>query len=803
MAKPGTVVNTPLGEKRLDSSGSVVGAVRIDPALAYGPIPSLLKDVIDGVDIDGGSEQAWSDIVTRINYVHDGIGHALRSLDAETGFFADVKSRVAAGQDLFFKPNIVVPNSIDQMTHGPGNIGVCTPWEFIAALMRWFHDALDVSYHRMSIGESGSALAAMAGTAGRLVGRVITPQAIVEGKNGDFTGGWGFYFARRYLADTHAAGHTDDPMAGYQESLAGVCVPPGQARDKLMVYDINKIADDGSDGRDVTAEKGINFRTITLHKAVVGGDPADAADRADWPGCVLVNVPKLKIHQVELITNAIKNLGVGLYPMEANGSDEPGKIRWKYALPDRIIPGLKARLPHNVWVGESDEKTGMPLRDADGNYKVRRTGGMEATMADVIEAVQEQDIMMVHVVDGVESTNVSHAGPGFVPTPEGFVFASTDPVAVDVVSARYLHTMVPVGEARSVQKELGLKSDAIQKVPLPHVEGLNIVTGEGYDSPYSRYLAFRHCEERGLGLQEHYVIGQDLWQGGSLATVEQRLGCVQGDVFAELLTGSMYFAQLKPLWDLQTTCFGYLEANDALTGSSYKQMMLDAFDEDGDGVINYSEKGRQVGIGLMPFAGRLGALDLTPAEMLRIRFLLSAVPLRGVRREWNVDGHEFSKAGRVAASLMLALSMSWAAEEQTDPFFPSMTWGKGKWPSVQFVEHLQLLMRTYGATFPRQFDALMSPYGFAFRYADITWNEGRYGGEMPAVGDDVIGRYHSAVAAGADPLPFTLYVPRGLGSAGNGRFPNVEETDDPSLMFTASFNGGDDAWRELSLASIP
>ena len=46
-------------------------------------------------------------------------------------------------------------------------------------------------------------------------------------------------------------------------------------------------------------------------------------------------------------------------------------------------------------------------------------------------------------------------------------------------------------------------------------------------------------------------------------------------------------------------------------------------------------------------------------------------------------------------------------------------------------------------------------------------------------------------------------MPRGLGSAGNGSFPNVEETDDPSLMFTASFNGGDAAWRELLLESIP
>ena len=228
----------------------------------------------------------------------------------------------------------------------------------------------------------------------------------------------------RYLADRHDAGHTDDPMAGYEESLAGECLPPGRARDRLRLYDINKIADDGSNGRDVPVSDGINFREITLHKIVVGGDPADRADRADWPGCVLVNVPKLKIHQLELITCAIKNLGVGLYPMEAREKTASGELRWKYATPHRPTPTLKTVLPHTIWVGEADEETGMPRRDEKGNYVFRQTGGMEATMADVIQAAKEQDVLMLHVVDAIEATNVYHAGPVSVPVPEGFVFAS-------------------------------------------------------------------------------------------------------------------------------------------------------------------------------------------------------------------------------------------------------------------------------------------------------------------------------------------------------------------------------------------
>ncbi len=802
MAGKGKVVDSPLGRVNLDSTGSAVGAVRVDPARAYQDIPELLKEVIDT-----GSQSAWAGILTRIDYLHAGIGHAMEALDAETGFAAAVKARVDAGQDLFFKPNIVSPSTIDRLTHGPGNIGVCTPWEFVAALMRWFHDRLDVSYHRMSLGEGGSAMSVSAGMATRLLGRAVTTQAIMEGRCGDDYGGWGFYFARRYLADTHDPAHTDDPMNGYEESQAGVCLPPGRGRDKLLVYDINKIAADRADGRDVPVAGGVNYTSLTLHKVFVGGDPADAADRADWPGCVLVNVPKLKIHQVELVTNAVKNLGIGLYPMEVNDSPEPGKIHWKYALPHRPAPTLKVTIPHTIWVGEADEETGLPVRDENGEYRVRRTGGIEGTMADVIEAVRDQDVMMVHVVDGIEATNVSHAGPGYEPTPEGFVFASLDPVAADVVSSRYLFSMIPVVEARRLRDEHGLPSQFIQRVPLPRVEGRNIVTGEGLDSPLSRYLAFRYCEQRGLGRRHCYVVGRDEWHGGQLASLEGRLGRVADGVFSELLTGTMYYAMLKPLWDLQTMAFGYLEANDALTGSDYKATLLRTYDEDGDGVIDYSEKGKGFTGSLAPHGMRLMMLDLEPGEMLRIRFHVAATMLRGMKKGWNPDGHDYAGRGEIAGALMLAWRLSQSPVESPDPFFPEMTWGNGKWPSLQYAMHRQLCARIYGPGFPDQLDSRMSPYGIAFRHADARWNGGKYAAVEPLMlppdGASAVGDYHAAVAAGTEPLPFVLYVPRGYASAGNGRLPNVEETDDPALTFTASFDGGKEVWRKLLLAEIP
>ena len=106
---------------------------------------------------------------------------------------------------------------------------------------------------------------------------------------------------------------------------------------------------------------------------------------------------------------------------------------------------------------------------------------------------------------------------------------------------------------------------------------------------------------------------------------------------------------------------------------------------------------------------------------------------------------------------------------------------------------------------------MMAPYGHAFRYADLKWNGGKWAGtEIPAfgfgaatAGDDAIGKYHAALEQGGAPLPFVFYVPQGLGSTGNGQVPNVQETDDPSLVLTASFNDGEEVWRELILSEIP
>ena len=81
--------------------------------------------------------ETWAEIVSKIDYIFSGVSIALDALDKDTNFSSEVKSRIEQGQKLFFKPNIVSPATIDRITHGPGNIGVCTPWEFTAAVMRW------------------------------------------------------------------------------------------------------------------------------------------------------------------------------------------------------------------------------------------------------------------------------------------------------------------------------------------------------------------------------------------------------------------------------------------------------------------------------------------------------------------------------------------------------------------------------------------------------------------------------------------------------------------------------------------
>ena len=253
--------------------------------------------------------------------------------------------RLKKGQKLLFKPNLVGVQNIDPQTHGEVPSSTTnTEWAFIAALMRWFHEKLDVSYHQMMLGEAATFMPAIAKVYSMInpSGKTVTVEAALEGKCDDFYGGWGFYFVRKYLSETLEPGAVDNPMNGYEESVKGIYIPPGLVSDKLMLYDLNRIFDDTTKGRDIQVPNGVNFKSITLHKVIVGGNPNDPKDVEAYPGCILINVPKFKVHAITLFTNIIKNLGIGLYPMQSTKS---GDHKWDYSVPHDVAPGMKRRYP--------------------------------------------------------------------------------------------------------------------------------------------------------------------------------------------------------------------------------------------------------------------------------------------------------------------------------------------------------------------------------------------------------------------------------------------------------------------------
>lgn len=792
----GMSVNSSIGRRKIDSTGSAVGVVRMDANKSYVGIGELLQDYINRSD-----QGAWEKIRAKIDYTYENLDLALAPLDAETGFSSEIKSRIEKGQKLLFKPNLVVLLNIDPQTHGPGEGSTtCTEWPFVAALMRWFHDKLDISYHQMALGEAATVMPAAAGLFSMLnpEGKSVTTEAAIEGKAGDFYGGWGFYFIRKYLAETHDPSHRDDPLKGHDESVSGTYIPPGYVSDKLLVYDLNRIFDDSTKGRDVEIEDGVNFSSITLHKVVVGGDPGDPEDMKAYPGCVLVNVPKLKVHLITLFTNVIKNLGIGLYPMQVAERSGAEDFRWKYSIPHTAVPGMKAGIPHQVWVPEMDLETGLPKRDDVGKYVVKKTGGILGTMVDIIKAVSSQGIFMLHIVDAIEAINLDHQGllPG-IKQAEGMSFAGLDPVATDLLCARYMFKNVPLQEAQKVQLDDGTGGRFPQKVPVPTVEGNNIVTRMGYDCPLSRDVSFQYAEKRGLGRRQYYVVGRDAVADCPIVSLQGHLGRVSDGTFSDQITGTLYFDAYKMPWDMQETFFKYLEAVDKLTGSALKKEFLEAFDENGDGVVSYEEFGKKGIMGPLlvlesNFVSILGTEEFGYFKGPATMYLRMTKYSNGM---WNPDGHNLLKEWYYGSSFYAAYNMSQMELEAQDPFVPSLTWGKGKWPSYQLASYIYVGALLYGLEFPMKI-GFPSLYGLAFRYADLTQNEGGYSGRILSQPDpESANRYVTEVLGGREkPLDFTFYVPGGYGNVGGSKVANVEETNDPEKIFTAVFAGGKEVW---------
>ena len=769
-------------KKEGDHQGSTISVAKMDAKSSYVYVPELLQAVINEQDAN-----AWSEIIRKIDYTYFHLDKMLIALDEKTGFASKIRSELEKGKILLFKPNLVNPTNIDADTHGlgPGHTA-CTEWPLIAALMRWFHDNLPIKYSKMALGEAASVTSMTAGMYNHAykTPRPITTEAVIEGRSGDFYGGWGFYFVRKYLSEI-LHNPDDNPLRGYEESVSGVYIPPGRAAPRMMVYDLNKLNDVKGKARTVLLSDGENYQEITLPKVVIGGDPHYPKDTVDYPGAVLINVPRLKLHGIDLLTNAIKNLGIGLYPMEIGDTENIHDTEWKYSYPYKQIPGMKTEIPHTVWVPEFDKKTGLPLKDQKGGYKLKKTGGIAASQVDIIKATLSEGVYILHIVDAIQPVNINHTGdPSAKEVPEGLVLASEDPVALDLFCARYCFKNISREEAQKA----GFSTEFLQKVPIPRIDGGNIVTEEGYDTPLLRYNLYKYAENRNLGSQTYHIVGWDDTKKKPLTSVDGHLGSFTDEGFKEVITQEFYYNPTNLLWGLQKTAFNYLQCNDKLTHTHYYNQMILAYDENGDGKLDYDEMGRDAFwhsyLRLVAFCYNLRGHSLLGS--LKSNFLLNAL-WRYAEPTWNNESHDFMKNFKVATDFSLAYSLSKFQTESSDSYNPEMRWGQGLWPSMRFTSNRSIMMKIYGMKYPNRI-SLNSLYGYAFQYADKTQRKGSYTKSTGLHSDpEALDKYLEDVKNGAPVLDFMVYVPKDYDKMSSVIIPNIEETKDPEKIFSAKF----------------
>ena len=259
------------------------------------------------------------------------------------------------------------------------------------------------------------------------------------------------------------------------------------------------------------------------------------------------------------------------------------------------------------------------MKDKNGDYIAIKTAGMPGTQSDIIRAVQSQKVFMVHVSDAIDMVNISHNPDGkAVRIPEGFVWSSLDCVALDFFCARYCFKTIPMAEALKLKEENGWPTEFVHQVPLAQLEGNNIITIEGFDSPLFRYNLYRYAEKRGVGQQKYYVIGWDSLTESPLVSLNGHLGRIENSNFYEMITKTLYYNPNTILYDLQKTILSYIQANDSLTGSKLYKDLMETFDENHDGVIDYDEMGRK-GVETTQFSNLATALDIQIKEKYQLK----------------------------------------------------------------------------------------------------------------------------------------------------------------------------------------
>ena len=678
-----------------DGDASLIGAVRLNPQLAYVGVSDLLEKHIKQQD-----EAAWTQIKEKIHYTYAGLSHALRPVMDKDNFKDRILAEIRAGKKLLIKPNLVAPRTLDLVGDGtPGSrisAYPCTDWAFIAALMRYFHDELGIPYYQMAIGEAGTAMPAWSALL------KCTPEALIEGcgferpEGSTLHAGWCLRWIRKYLAEeTQPLDPRDDPQNGYSDSINGHYVTPGAATKagKLMAYDLNN-AEWFDRGRRVEVpDGGDNYKEgIVLHKAIVG----DPTDPENYPGCVLVNAPILKVHSLSIHTNVIKNLGIGAWPMCAGHDSNPKTADWLYAYPPVTPTGYKGGVPgweggdpwkgggvfHERWYVTEANEEGMSLKITD-----QPNMGIDGTMVDISLAIQGQVPCMLHVVDAVNVIDIEHGGAGgAVAREEGLVFASTDPVALDLLCARYMFT--------NVARNPYAPEQFARAVPVPRYDpsAKVIVTDLGLDFRVARSRLFDYAAKRGLGKVNYYVSGSDETTVAPVPLVSKdgHLGRIENWAFVDVMTDKLYFHLGGALYHLQTTLLAYAKATDQLTGSSHFAEFM-TLDEDRDGIIDDQERGTKGAIdcvlGLLATnLSMMGRGEAAAGTIFWVsRFMKYSDP------DWNMRRVDTMRTFYDARNFLVALKL--ATDQQTtgtDPFSGvpyGASDGRPKWPSLQFAKY--------------------------------------------------------------------------------------------------------------------
>ncbi len=280
----------------------------------------------------------------------------------------------------------------------------------------------------------------------------------------------------------------------------------------------------------------------------------------------------------------------------------------------------------------------------------------------------------------------------------------------------------------------------------------------------------------------------------SLSSVDGHLGSFTENAFKELLTTEFYYDNTNLLWGLQKTAFDYLKANDKLTKGNYYKTILQAYDENGDGQLDYDEMGRDAFwhtyLRLAAYCYHLrGRSEL---DGLKSSFLLSAM-WRYEDPKWNEGGHDFMKNFKIVTDFALAYALSKSPKRFSDTINTEMSWGEGAWPSMDFVGRMSTMTRIFGQGYTSHV-SLYSLYGYAFQYADKKYNNGHYTGKITSKSDhESLTKYLKDAVNDSKALKFKVYVPIGFGKIGQASLPNLEETSEPAKIFTAEFPN--ETWR--------